>query len=104
MTFANVGTLETQPGKREEIVAILTRQSPDLSAAGCLLYEVGINDDEPNTVFVVELWVSPEAHQASLKLTSVRTAIAEAMPMLTGQMGGYQFSVSGSPLRDPHAS
>lgn len=99
MTFANVGTLGTQPGKRDELVAILTRLNPDLRDAGCLLYEVGINPDEPDTVFVAEIWESAEAHQGSLQLESVRAAIAEAMPLLTGQMGGNQFTVVGSPLR-----
>lgn len=98
--FANVGTLEVQPGKRDELVAILIRRSPELEEGGWLLYEVGTNDDDPDTVFVAELWSSAEAHQASLQLASVRNAIAEAMPLLSGQMNGYQFTVSGSPLRD----
>jgi quinol monooxygenase YgiN len=99
MTFANVGTLGTKPGKRDEVVAILTRRSSELSGAGCLLYEVGVNDDEPDTVFVAELWTSAEAHRASLQLDSVRVAIGEAMPLLSGEIGGSQFSVVGSPLR-----
>lgn len=100
MAFANVGTLGAQPGKRDEVVAILTRRNPELNEAGCLLYEVGVNDDEPNAVFVAEIWASAEEHQASLRLESVRAAIAEAMPLLSGQMGGSQFAVTGSPLRD----
>ena len=100
MTFANVGTLGVQPGKRDDLVAILTRRSPELEEIGCQLYEVGINDDEPDTVFVAEIWSSAEAHQASLQLESVRAAIAEAMPLLSGQMGGHQFTIAGSPLRE----
>lgn len=99
MTFANVGTLGVQPGKRDEVVAILTRGNPQLKEAGCLLYEVGVNEDEPDTVFVAELWTSAEAHRESLQLDSARAAIAEAMPLLSGEMGGTQFSVVGSPLR-----
>ncbi|MGK0714578.1 putative quinol monooxygenase [Leucobacter sp. W1153] len=99
MTFANVGTLGTLPGKRDEVVAILTRLNLDLSDAGCLLYEVGVTSDEPDTVFVAEIWESAEAHQGSLQLESVRAAITEAMPLLSGQMGGNQFTVVGSPLR-----
>lgn len=99
MTFANVGTLGVQPGKRDEVVALLTRLNLDLKEAGCLLYEVGVNSEEPDTVFVAELWESAEAHQNSLQLASVRSAIAEAMPLLSGQMGGSQFNVVGSPLR-----
>lgn len=98
MTFANVGSFGTLPGKRDEVMAILTRSNDELLGAGCLLYEVGTNDEEPNTVFVAELWESADAHKASLQLASVRAAIAEAMPLLSGDMGGYQFQVFGSPL------
>ncbi len=66
MVFANAGTLGSVPGKRDELVALLTVRNNFLSELGCRAYEVGINDDEPNTVFVVELWDSAEAHQASL--------------------------------------
>ncbi|GAA1962401.1 putative quinol monooxygenase [Microbacterium aquimaris] len=100
MTFANVGSLGVQPGRRDDVVAILTRRGTDLADAGCLLYEVGTNDDDPDTVFVIELWESADAHRASLQLPSVTAAIAEAMPMLSGAMGGFRFDVAGSPLRD----
>lgn len=99
MTFAHVGTLGVKPGHRDDVVALLSRPHLGNDDIGCLLYEVGVNDDEPDTVFVMELWTSPEAHQASLQLDSVRAAIAEAMPYLSGDMGGNQFTVVGSPLR-----
>lgn len=67
-------------------MAILTRRNPQLNEAGCLLYEVGVNDEQPDTVFVAELWTSADAHQASLQLDSVRAAIQEAMPLLSGEM------------------
>lgn len=100
MTFANVGTLGVKPGHRDEIVSILTRHNAQLQEAGCLLYEVGLSDDDPDAVFVAELWTSAEAHRASLQLDSVRAAIAEAMPLLSGKFGGYRFTVAGSPLRE----
>lgn len=100
MTFANVGTLGVTPGHRDELVAILTRRSPELAEAGCLLYEVGISDDQPEEVFVAELWESADAHAASLQLASVKEAIAEARPLLSGHMDGIRFTVVGSPLRD----
>ncbi|MFN2345615.1 MAG: putative quinol monooxygenase [Dermatophilaceae bacterium] len=100
MTFVNVGTLGSVPGKRDLLVEILTRRSADLQAAGCLLYEVGVNDEQPDIVFVAELWTSADAHQRSLQLESVRAAIQEARPLLSGEMGGFRFEVVGSPLRD----
>lgn len=99
MTFANVGSLETKPGQRDAVLSILVRPMAGLKEAGCLLYEVGVNDAVPDTVFVCELWESQKAHRASLGLESVQAAIEEAMPLLTGEMGGNQFTVLGSPLR-----
>ena len=98
MTFANVGTLGAVPGKRDELVAHLTQGSD--SMPGCLAYEVGVNDEEPDTVFVVELWESSEAHHASLALPEVRASIAAARPLLSGEFGGFRFDVVGSPLRE----
>ena len=100
MIFANVGSLGVRPGHRDELVDILTRHNPQLKDAGCLLYEVGVNGDVPDTVFVAELWTSPEAHRASLQLETVQAAIQEAMPILSGEISGNQFSVVDSPLRE----
>jgi quinol monooxygenase YgiN len=99
MTFANIGTLGTQPGRRDELVALLTRPGSELAEVGCLLYEVGVSSDDPDTVFVAELWTSAEAHRESLGLASVQAAIAEARPLLSGVVGGLRFEVVGSPLR-----
>lgn len=99
MTFATFTTFGVLPGHRDELVARLTRPSETLAAAGCLTYEVGVSDDDPDTVFVVELWVSAQAHRASLELPEVQQAIAEARPILSGAVGGQRFEVVGSPLR-----
>lgn len=99
MTFVNVGRLGANPGARDQLIEILTRPSAEMGAHGCLLYEVGVNDEHPDAVFVSELWESAEAHAASLQLESVRAAIAEARPLLSGDLDGYRFEVVGSPLR-----
>ncbi len=100
MRYMNVGTLGALPGKRDELVAILTRRNDALADCGALLYEVGIHSDHPDTVFVAELWTDSESHRASLGLREVQAAIAEARPLLSSEMGGFQFEVAGSPLRD----
>lgn len=98
MTFVNVGTLEAKPGQRNAVIEILVRRNPEMQAIGCLAYEVGVDDDRSDTVMVAELWESEEAHRNSLQLESVQAAIREAMPLLTGEMGGFRFRVVGSPL------
>ena len=99
MTFVNAGTLGTLPGKRDELVARLTQRNDALRAHGCMTYEVGTNDQQPDTVFVVEVWESAEAHQSSLQQPEVVAAIAAARPLLSGEFGGFRFDVAGSPLR-----
>ncbi len=100
MTFANVGTLGAVPGRRDELVAHLTRRNSALEAAGCLLYEVGVSADDPDTVFVVELWTNAKAHRASFQMAEVQESIAQARPLLSGTFGGFRFDVVGSPLHD----
>ena len=100
MVFANAGTLGAVQGKRDALVAHLTRRSSVLSEIGCLAYEVGTNDAEPDTVFVIELWENADAHRASLAQPEVQASIAEARPLLSGVFGGFRFEVAGSPLRD----
>jgi len=99
VTFVNAGTLGTVPGARDELVAILTRRDDALREIGCLVYEVGTND-EPDAVLVVEIWESAAAHAASLQLPAVRAAIDEARPLLDGRFGGFRFDDARSPLRD----
>ena len=99
MTFVNAGTLGALPGRRDELVAHLTRPSARLAEVGCLLYEVGVSEEQPDTVFVVELWTSADAHRASLELPEVQESIAAARPLLSGEFGGFRFDVVGSPLR-----
>lgn len=100
MTFANAGTLGAVPGRRDELVAHLTQRNDLLGRIGCLAYEVGIDEAHPNTVFVIELWENEEAHTASLSMAEVRASIAAAQPLLSGEFGGFGFTVAGSPLRD----
>lgn len=98
MTYINVGTLKAHPGKAAEVVEILTDPAADLGAHGCLNYDVGLDQDDPDTVLVAERWESADAHAASLGLPEVQAAIRRAMPLLTGEMGGWRFEVVGSPL------
>jgi quinol monooxygenase YgiN len=100
MTFANAAAIGAAPGKRDELVSHLTKRSTVLQQLGCLTYEVGVNNDEPDTVFVVEVWESAKAHQASLATPEVQASIAAARPLLSGTFGGFRFDIVGSPLRD----
>jgi quinol monooxygenase YgiN len=84
-----------KPGQRDAVVAILMRDVESMKDAGCDLYLVGVSDADPDAVFVTEVWASRDAHRASLDLPAVQQAIAEAMPMLTGEFQQTEFDVVG---------
>jgi quinol monooxygenase YgiN len=84
-----------KPGQRDAVVAILMRDVASIRDAGCELYVVGVSAADPDAVFATEVWASREAHRASLDLPSVKQAIAEAMPMLSGEFRQTEFDVVG---------
>jgi len=89
------GSMGTRPGQRDAVVALLLRDVEALKAVGCDLYVVSVSADKPDTIFVTEVWKSAAAHKASLQLPSVKAAIAEAMPMLSGEFEQATYSVVG---------
>lgn len=95
MRYGLFVTIGVQPERRDDVVAILTRDTEEARAAGCDLYMVGVSPERPDAVLVTEVWTSREAHRASLELPGVKAAIAEAMPMLTGEFQQVEFSVVG---------
>ena len=99
MVYARSGHLVAKPGQRDAVIEILLGLQLPGEELGCVSYLVGTDPEQPDTIFVSELWQSREQHAASLKLPAVMMSIMKAMPMLTGEMSGEGFDVVGSPLR-----
>ncbi|MEU4424925.1 putative quinol monooxygenase [Actinoplanes sp. NPDC024001] len=95
MKYGYFGSMKTKPGHRDEVVSILLRSSDGLREAGCHLYVVGVSGTDDQTIWVNEVWESKEHHDASLQLPETRAAIAEAMPLLTGEFTQQEISVLG---------
>jgi quinol monooxygenase YgiN len=95
MTYGLVGSLTTTPGRRDDLVALLLRAAELLEDnAGCLQYLVGTGDD-PDTVWVSELWTDRAAHDSSLEPEAVQVVIAEARPLIAGMAEPTQLDVRG---------
>lgn len=95
MAYGYLGTMRTRPGLRDEVVRALVDGAEALSSIGCRLYVVSVNDDDPDRIWVNEVWDSKEQHDASLQRPEVRAAIAETMPKLTGEFTSQELSVVG---------
>ncbi len=95
MPYGYIGSMKTQPGKREEVVTILLSGLDGLRRAGCVQYTVGVSPADDVTIWTSEVWGSKEQHDASLQLPEAKEAIARAMPMLTGDFTRTETAVRG---------
>ncbi|MFK3979486.1 putative quinol monooxygenase [Micromonospora sp. NPDC050397] len=95
MSYGYIGSMKTKPGRRDDVVAILLSSVDGLRQVGCDLYVVSVADTDDVTIWVSEVWQSKEMHDASLRLPETKAAIAQAMPMLTGEFTSQGVVVLG---------
>ena len=95
MRYGLYGKMRTKPGERDAFVRILLRDVEEMRSVGCELYVLNLAQDDPDVVWVTEVWASREAHAASLRLPTVKQAIAEGMPLLTGEFDRVELDVVG---------
>lgn len=87
--YGQVGTLQTAPENREDLVAILTKAADLMNDLDdCFLYYVSKDADDDTKVWVMELWATKEAHNQSLTKPEVRELISQAMPMIMSAPSG----------------
>jgi len=85
------------PGKRNELIAILKQASELLTSEfNCLLYMVSQTEDDPNRIWITEVWNSKVTHDVSLLDAKVRGLIAQAIPLLASPPeGGKTLTIVG---------
>ena len=85
MPHVLLNRLTAKPGQRQRLVEILLESGKlfDDNPA-CLLYLVSESTDDPNLVWVIDLWTSQEAHAEALKAPELRPFVEQAMPLLEG--------------------
>ncbi|NYT39918.1 antibiotic biosynthesis monooxygenase [Sphingomonas sp. R-74633] len=92
--YGMIGKMKAQPGKRAELVALLTAGTADMP--GCLAYIVCEDLKEPDVLWITEIWKTKQYHDDSLKLPAVRDAIAKGRPLIAGfEMGAEVKPVGG---------
>ena len=80
------GKLKATAGNGDQLAAILLEAAELVAKAkGCHLYLIGKDKNDPDAVWVTEVWDSKEDHDNSLKAEDVRALIAKAIPILDGQ-------------------
>jgi len=82
LMYGLIGKLEAPEDKRDALVEILKENQ--FSLPGCVSYVVAADVDDPNCVWITEVWASEDDHKASLQLPSVQSAISRARPLIVG--------------------
>jgi quinol monooxygenase YgiN len=80
--YGLIGKLKAIPGQRDILAGILLEGAAGMP--GCLSYVVAADPTDGDAVWITEVWVSRELHQASLALPAVQQAIARGRPLIAG--------------------
>ncbi len=78
--YGLIGKIKATSGKRDQLASILIEASRDMP--GCLSYVVANDPEDPDAVWVTEVWESEADHKASLTLPAVQDAIAKGRPLI----------------------
>ena len=100
--YGLTGKLLAQPGKRDDLIALLRRGATSMESEeiGCLMYLICKASDDENGIWVHEMWTSKEAHDASLSVPAVREVIGQAMPIIAGMANQFEYEpVAGIGMR-----
>ncbi|KEQ24124.1 MULTISPECIES: putative quinol monooxygenase [Paenibacillus] len=87
--YAMFGKLTAHPGKREELAKMMLEADTLNDMEGCIYYILHEAEDEPDVLWITELWESQEAHAASLKNEKVRELIGRCRHLIA-EAGGVK--------------
>lgn len=100
--FGLIGKIRAVQGGAAELAEILLAGT--VTMPGNVHYLVARDADEPDVLWVTEVWVDEASHAASLRLPSVQAAIARGRSLIAG----FEQQVRTVPLErvdqdaDPH--
>ena len=82
---ALLNRLTTRAGQRGRVVELLVEAGKLFDDdPACLLYLVNESADDPDVIWVFDLWASQEDHETALAQPALKPYIAESLPLLVG--------------------
>ncbi|MFB8179572.1 putative quinol monooxygenase [Streptomyces sp. NPDC055966] len=88
--FSVYGRMTALPGRRDELMTLLLdgfRAGGEDS--GLLAYSINTAFDEPDTVWLTQLWIDKEAHDAVTRSEPVAAVTRRVFPLLAQQPEGF---------------
>jgi quinol monooxygenase YgiN len=99
MAYALLNRLTAKPGQRARVVEILLESGKlfDDNPA-CRLYLVAESGEDPNLIWVADLWTSEQEHAEALKAPELRPFVEECMPLLEGMPEQIKVRAAGGKI------
>lgn len=99
--YGLIRKMKAVPGQRDALITILLESARGMP--GSLSYVVAQDSNDPDAIWITEVWDSQESHKVSLSLPSVKQAISRGKPLIadfgerfeTKPVGGHGLSHSG---------
>lgn len=80
--YGLIGKMVAAENQRDALIDIILGGVD--SMPGCLSYVVAKDAENPDAIWITEVWVSKARHESSLSLPAVRAAIERALPLIAG--------------------
>ncbi|MEN2712922.1 putative quinol monooxygenase [Sphingomonas sp. NPDC092331] len=80
--YGLIGKIKARPGKRAELVALLSGGTGGMP--GCMAYLIAEDLKDADGIWITEIWKTRQFHADSLKLPAVQAAIAKGRPLIAG--------------------
>ncbi|WP_330185408.1 antibiotic biosynthesis monooxygenase [Nocardia sp. NBC_01503] len=87
--FSVFGRMTARPGRRDELIALLVQGFRAGGEGGGLVgYSVNTAFDDPDTIWLTQLWVDKKAHDETTRSEPVAAVSQQIPPLLAGQPEG----------------
>lgn len=87
MTFGFQAVFTAHSGKGEELAGLLMESAQELQMnEQCEVYLIQISANEPDKIYISEVWSDEIAHKASLTNPKVRDVITRAKPLIANML------------------
>lgn len=94
--YALINKMTVKAGKRDEVVAILLESGKQFNNhPSCILYLVYKDKNDPDVIWVEDVWTSHDDHSAAMNAPEMRSYITKCMPLLDGMPQQIDVEFSG---------
>lgn len=87
--FSVYGRMTAHSGRRDELIAVLLKGFRAGEGGGLLSYTVNAALDDPDTIWLTQLWIDKAAHDATTRSEAVQAASREVPALLARQPEGF---------------